>query len=107
MGLDFWHVASGPGRSQFRRRRRQPAPWTFIGKDGASTTRVSYEEDTLRPRRSPDHAFLRVGGHLAGETGRIGMIMKATPFFSKDVHAVDARNGLFKRLAPRRVDESL
>ena len=75
-------------------------PWTFIGKDGASTTRVSDEEDTLRPRRSPDHAFLRVGGHLAGATGRIGMIMKATPFFSKDVHAVDARNALFKRLAP-------
>ena len=75
-------------------------PWTFIGKGGDSITRLRDEDDTLRPRRSPDQAFLGVARRLVGESGRIGMIMKATPFFSKDVHAVDARNALFKRLAP-------
>ena len=75
-------------------------PWTFVGRDGESTTRVKEEEDTLRPRRSPDQAFLGLAGHFVGKTGRIGMIMKATPFFSKDVHAVAARGALFRRLAP-------
>lgn len=28
------------------------------------------------------------------------MIMKATPFFSKDVHAVESKKALLKRLAP-------
>ena len=75
-------------------------PWTFVGQRGESITRVRDEEDTLRPRRSPDQAFLRVAGRLVAQTGRIGMIMKATPFFSKDVHAVEARNALFRHLAP-------
>ena len=75
-------------------------PWTFVGQGGESNTRARDQEDTLRPRRSPDQAFLVVARRLVGDTGRIGMIMKATPFFSKDVHAVDARNALFKRLAP-------
>ena len=75
-------------------------PWTFIGHPGEAIARVKDEEDTLRPRRSPDQGFLRVARHLVGETGRIGMIMKATPFFSMDGHAVDARNALFRGLAP-------
>ena len=74
--------------------------WTFVGQGGQSITRVTDQEDTLRPRRSPDQAFLGVARRLVGETGRIGMIVKATPFFSKDVHAVNARNALFNRLAP-------
>jgi hypothetical protein len=75
-------------------------PWTFVKLLAGSPKRAKGDPNTLRPRRSPDQAFLQVAAELAGQTGRIGMIMKATPFFSKDVHAVEARNALLKRLAP-------
>ncbi|NSY51480.1 SAM-dependent DNA methyltransferase [Agrobacterium rubi] len=73
-------------------------PWTFVKKAGGK--RRSSDTSTLRPRRSPDQAFLSLGAELAGQYGRVGMVMKATPFFSKDVHAVAARNHLLERLAP-------
>ncbi|MEQ8440540.1 MAG: N-6 DNA methylase [Alphaproteobacteria bacterium] len=75
-------------------------PWTFVRRAGGSRPRQSGQTNTLRPRRSPDQAFLSVAAVLAGERGRIGMVMKATPFFSKDVHAVAARSALLERLAP-------
>ena len=75
-------------------------PWTFVKQRTGSPKRVLDDQVTFRPRRSPDQAFLRLAMRLAGESGRIGMIMKATPFFSKDVHAVEARNALFRSLAP-------
>jgi len=75
-------------------------PWTFVRRAGGSRPRQSGQTNTLRPRRSPDQAFLSVAADLAGESGRIGMVMKATPFFSKDVHAVAARSALLERLAP-------
>lgn len=74
-------------------------PWTFVTKSAAQKRRAS-DTSTFRPRRSPDQAFLALAADLAGDTGRIGMVMKATPFFSKDVHAVAARTHLLKRLAP-------
>lgn len=75
-------------------------PWTFVGRRGDSHKRRTDEEESFRPRRSPDQAFLRVASRLAGKTGRIGMIMKATPFFSKDRYAVAARSALLRNLAP-------
>lgn len=75
-------------------------PWTFVSQQGGSPRRATDDEGTLRPRRSPDQAFLALAERLAGEAGRIGMVMKATPFFSKDGHAISARNALLKRLAP-------
>jgi len=75
-------------------------PWTFVGQQGASRKRAKDDLGTLRPRRSPDQAFLSLAAKLAGDAGRIGMIMKATPFFSKDVHAVEARKVLLERLTP-------
>lgn len=75
-------------------------PWTFVRKEGGAERRRASDTSTLRPRRSPDQAFLSLGAELAGEHGRVGMVMKATPFFSKDVHAVAARNHLLERLAP-------
>lgn len=75
-------------------------PWTFVTKGQSGDRRRTSEPSTLRPRRSPDQAFLALGAELAGKHGRVGMVMKATPFFSKDVHAVAARNHLLERLAP-------
>ncbi|MBF0871781.1 HsdM family class I SAM-dependent methyltransferase [Gluconobacter japonicus] len=74
-------------------------PWTFVTK-GSVQKRRSSDTSTLRPRRSPDQAFLALGADLAGDHGRIGMVMKATPFFSKDIHAIAARTHLLERLAP-------
>ncbi|MGP9821231.1 N-6 DNA methylase [Salinarimonas sp. NSM] len=73
--------------------------WTFVKREGTGRRRTS-DTSTLRPRRSPDQAFLSLGAELAGRDGRVGMVMKATPFFSKDVHAIAARNHLLERLAP-------
>lgn len=75
-------------------------PWTFVGQAGASSRRRKGDQKSLRPRRSPDQAFLRLAARLAGDTGRIAMVMKATPFFSKDIHAVEARSDALKQLAP-------
>ncbi len=75
-------------------------PWTFVKKEGGAGRRRVSDVSTLRPRRSPDQAFLSLGADLAGQHGRVGMVMKATPFFSKDIHAVAARNHLLERLAP-------
>jgi hypothetical protein len=75
-------------------------PWTYVKKEGGMRKRRKSDTATLRPRRSPDQAFLALGARLTGASGRIGMIMKATPFFSKDIHAIEARNFLLDRLAP-------
>lgn len=75
-------------------------PWTFVRREGGAPRRSRADAETLRPRRSPDQAFLTVGARLAGASGRVGMVMKATPFFSKDTHAVEARTSLLNRLAP-------
>lgn len=75
-------------------------PWTFVRKEGGARKRQASDTSTLRPRRSPDQAFLALGASLAGDRGRVGMVMKATPFFSKDTHAVAARTHLLRSLAP-------
>ncbi len=74
-------------------------PWTFDSRRTALRGRRG-EGGTTRPRRSPDQDFLDVAARLAGETGRIGMVMKASPFFSKDEHAISARNTLLRKLSP-------
>ena len=75
-------------------------PWTFVRRPGSAPKRKSDEPETLRPRRSPDQQFLSVAADLAGDHGRIGMVMKATPFFSNDIHAVAARSALLTQLSP-------
>jgi hypothetical protein len=74
-------------------------PWTFDSRNKAMP-RTSRAKGAPRPRRSPDQAFLNVAATLAGEVGRIGMVMKASPFFSRDKHAVEARNSLLQKLRP-------
>lgn len=74
-------------------------PWTF-DKSNKAKPRKKAGVHSPRPRRSPDWAFLDVAAGLAGENGRIGMVMKASPFFSKDEHAIEARAALLSRLKP-------
>lgn len=75
-------------------------PWTFVGQSKPLRKRKSEDESTTRPRRSPDQEFLWVAARLAGDVGRVGMIMKASPFFSKDKHAINAREALLRKLQP-------
>ncbi len=73
------------------------SPWTYVGK-GPST--ASSTNDMLSPRRSPDQAFLRLAQKITSPAGRVGMIMKATPFFSIDPIAINTRNEIFEQLKP-------
>ena len=75
-------------------------PWTFVRDPDQRPRPPRRSASSPRPRRSPDHDFLAVASDLAGSDGRIGMVMKATPFFSKDRQAIEARSQLFKDLAP-------
>lgn len=75
-------------------------PWTFVKKALASRKRKADDIQSSRPRRSPDQEFLWIASRLAGDAGRIGMIMKASPFFSKDVHAIQSRHALLNSLHP-------
>ncbi|WP_375743258.1 SAM-dependent methyltransferase [Corallococcus interemptor] len=75
-------------------------PWTFDSQNKALPRKKGAKGSAPRPRRSPDQAFLNVAATLAGEAGRIGMVMKASPFFSRDEHAVEARNSLLQKLRP-------
>lgn len=64
-------------------------PWTYAGR--SSTERVNR---TAQPRRTPDWAFLwRAKEHCARD-GKVGFLMKATPFFSNDSVATNARRQL-------------
>lgn len=75
-------------------------PWTFVKKVTTARKRKADDIQSSRPRRSPDQEFLWVASRLAGEAGRIGMIMKASPFFSKDAHAIQSREALLSALHP-------
>ncbi|WP_234086830.1 class I SAM-dependent DNA methyltransferase [Azonexus sp. R2A61] len=75
-------------------------PWTFVKKATASRKRKTNDNRSSRPRRSPDQEFLWVASRLAGDAGRIGMIMKASPFFSKDDQATQSREALLRTLHP-------
>lgn len=72
-------------------------PWTLVGK-GSST--ADSTTDMLGPRRSPDQAFLRLAQRISNSSGRIGMIVNATPFFSADEMEIDARNEILEQLKP-------
>lgn len=72
-------------------------PWTFAGKEAGSTKPLV---DETGHRRSPDQRFLRLARSLSSSAGHIGMIMKATPFFSADPKAIVARNQILNQLKP-------
>lgn len=75
-------------------------PWTFVKRGHASRKRKADDVQSSRPRRSPDQEFLWVASRLAGDSGRVGMVMKASPFFSKDEHAILSRAALLRALQP-------
>ena len=75
-------------------------PWQYVSRNRQGPKRSSETGTNQRPRRSPDQSFLLAAGKLAGPSGRIGMIMKATPFFSRDRFALEARTAILKAFQP-------
>ena len=71
-------------------------PWTFDPSLSSSQT----TEVTPLPRRSPDWRFLHRACGMTKNKGRIGLVMKATPFFSLDKQAITARQYVIENLAP-------
>ena len=72
-------------------------PWTFVRNNQPPPAR---NRQSALHRRSPDQQFLERAHDLAGESGRVGLIMKATPFFSQDNQAIEARIRFLKCFAP-------
>lgn len=64
-------------------------PWTYAG--AAAQKAQQRLQNVAQPRRSPDWAFLWRARELAAPKARIALLMKATPFFSKDRAAREAR----------------
>jgi hypothetical protein len=70
-------------------------PWTYGGAaTGAEDDQLPHEI-TVQPRRSPDWRFLWRARKLVSSEGRMAFLMKATPFFSKERAATEARRLLF------------
>lgn len=66
-------------------------PWTYRpGEKGARQAAPSHEE-VAQPRRSPDWAFLWRARTMAAPGARVALLMKATPFFSKERGASESR----------------
>jgi hypothetical protein len=68
-------------------------PWTYAGGAANKPKPVAPKLDSGH-RRSPDQQFLKVALMCAGRAGRIGMVLKASPFFSRDKKARRFRDSL-------------
>lgn len=75
-------------------------PWTFVRKGPTVRKPKIGDAKGIGPRRSPDQEFLWVAARLAGDHGRVGMIMKASPLFSKDDQAIQSRAALLRAFHP-------
>ena len=67
-------------------------PWTYGG--AALAGNHPALSSVAQPRRSPDWSFLWHAREIAASGARMALLMKATPFFSKDRLAVEARRML-------------
>lgn len=65
-------------------------PWTYAGATPADDAKPK-QDRFVQPRRSPDWAFLWQACQHAAPGARMALLMKATPFFSKDRVASEAR----------------
>lgn len=73
-------------------------PWKYDSKTRAAVPARNPTQPS--PRRTPDHDFIFLANRLAGGVGRVGMIVKATPFFSRDPKAIESRRVLLQDCAP-------
>lgn len=63
-------------------------PWTYAG---AAKEKADASARPVQPRRSPDWGFLWRARELSASGAQVALLMKATPFFSKERAATAAR----------------
>ncbi|MCY4488571.1 MAG: N-6 DNA methylase [Deltaproteobacteria bacterium] len=74
-------------------------PWSFKGKAGTAVRRAAVSHVPLQPRgQSLD--FVARAMDFAHDKTRVGMILSATPFFSRSSTGVEAAHGVVEALAP-------
>ena len=74
-------------------------PWSFRGKTGTSARRAAGSQASLQPRgESLD--FVERARDFAHDKTRFGMILSATPFFSRSHTGLEAARGVVEALAP-------
>ena len=75
-------------------------PWTFVASETELPGQAEPEWDAAHklPKQNRDWKFLHRAAHMTKSDGRIGMVMKATPFFSMDEQAVAAREQIVEQL---------
>ena len=74
-------------------------PWSFRGEAGTATRRASVSQAPLQPRgESLD--FVERARDFAHDKTRFGMILSATPFFSRSDTGLEAARRLVEALAP-------
>ena len=74
-------------------------PWSFQGKTGTSTRRSAGSRAHLQPRGESLDFVVRARDFAHDET-RFGMILSATPFFSRSGTGVEAARSVVESLAP-------
>ena len=72
-------------------------PWTYVN---PSTSYSMGSSGSAISRRHPDHRFLMLADELTGSTGRIGMVIHATPFFSLSPTVIKSRYKIIEEQAP-------
>ena len=74
-------------------------PWSFRGRAGTEARRSAGSEAPLQPRgQSLD--FVARANHFAHGNTKFGMILSATPFFSRSSTGIEAARSVVEALAP-------
>ena len=75
-------------------------PWKPEPADSERLSSPGAGLHTEMPHRYPDLKFLRLANDLTAGVGRVGMVVRATPFFSRSSKTVKARNELLDSHKP-------
>ena len=74
-------------------------PWSYRGRQGTAARRTR-SPGTSRPARGESLDFVERARTFAHDRTRFGMILSATPFFSRSVTGVEAARSIVEALAP-------
>lgn len=74
-------------------------PWTYGGQ-AQKASRKARERSGTQVARSPDQDFVWRAMDFSHDKTRLGIVLKATPFFSRTDTSIAARQELLKALAP-------
>ena len=75
-------------------------PWKLEPADSGRMSSPDAGLYTELPHRDPDLEFLRLANDITAGEGRVGMVVRATPFFSRSSMTLKARNELIDSHKP-------